>query len=246
MPFINTGVSGKAWINEHFQRDSVLAGLQQANDNDVVIISDVDEIPNIKNKQDFIDSVTQNKVLEVAMNHFHFFFDNALCRSRNLDGKCTKLALWGHSKAVTFSYIKEANLYTPEDIRQNTLVKDSTADGVCWKDLGWHFSYVIPKDDILDKFLSFSHTEVATHMAETGMLSGSDKIIEKVCNGGQGLWPALGLFNTDVNKYGYKTLDINDERVYSTELSDILNHKDLDDYMIASSCKPQLQLQEII
>ena len=44
------------WIRENFQRNCILRGLKEAADDDLIIISDADEIPNLKNIKQFMEN----------------------------------------------------------------------------------------------------------------------------------------------------------------------------------------------
>jgi beta-1,4-mannosyl-glycoprotein beta-1,4-N-acetylglucosaminyltransferase len=228
MPFPNAGDSGLAWHNENFQRNSVLAGMLNARDNDLIILSDVDEIPNIQNKEYFKDTVTQNNLVWISTIHFHFFLDNALCFNRNNDGICTELSTWIVSGAMSFGYINDR---TPSAAR----IENSRLQDISWNDIGWHFSYVVSKNEILDKILSFSHTDIAAYMNDSELLS-FNSIIDKVCEGGHGIFP-VGTYVSDTDK-PYDAIEITNDRIYSSELlSYIVTHEDtLDGYIISSSC----------
>ena len=132
--------NGIAWDNESAQRNYILNALQilGADDNDIVIISDVDEIVKesvIKNYNP-ISSLTAFK-----MDTYRYYFN---C----LEGKQN----WNMARIMNYSYLKNK---TPNEVR-NSGFERIIEDG------GWHFSYMGGYDKIIEKIESFSHTELNT------------------------------------------------------------------------------------
>lgn len=132
--------NGDAWENEKAQRNYILNSLQilGANDNDIVIICDVDEIIRksvIKNYSP-ISTLTALK-----MDTYRYYFN---C----LEGKQN----WNMARIMNFSYLKEK---TPNEVRNSGFER-------ILEDAGWHFSYMGGFDKIVEKIESFSHTELNT------------------------------------------------------------------------------------
>ncbi len=55
---VNSFVKGKVkyhenFVRENYQRNQIARGIQEASDNDLIIVSDVDEIPNLKKIKNF-------------------------------------------------------------------------------------------------------------------------------------------------------------------------------------------------
>jgi hypothetical protein len=48
LPEVEGSITDKSWTRERHQRDAIMRGLTDCKDNDVIIISDVDEIPSVK------------------------------------------------------------------------------------------------------------------------------------------------------------------------------------------------------
>ena len=53
MPEVEGTITDKSWARERHQRDAIMRGLTQCKDKDVIIISDVDEIPSVKAIQEY-------------------------------------------------------------------------------------------------------------------------------------------------------------------------------------------------
>lgn len=123
-----------AWSQEYFQRNAIMRGLIDCQPDDVILISDADEIPRPNAITAFIDS-PGIKVLE---QNLYYYFLNCRCASRN----------WLRGTRM----LRYQDLTTPQEIREHKGDKTVT-------DAGWHFSYLGGVDRIIDKLESFSHTE---------------------------------------------------------------------------------------
>jgi beta-1,4-mannosyl-glycoprotein beta-1,4-N-acetylglucosaminyltransferase len=132
--------NGNAWENEKEQRNHILFALTQlgASDNDIVIISDADEIIRRSTIENYnpISSLTALK-----MDTYRYYFN---C----LEGKQN----WDMSRVMNFSYLKDK---TPDFVRNSGFER-------VIHDAGWHFSYMGGYDKIIEKIESFSHTELNT------------------------------------------------------------------------------------
>ena len=124
-----------------------MKGLKNSNDNDLVIISDVDEIPdlnklNLFNKKNRYGVFCQKK------------FDYKLNLLNETEGD------WYGSKICL-----KKNLKSPQWLRDLKFKKypfwriDKIRDFQIIKDGGWHFSYLQSPESLLKKIASFSHGE---------------------------------------------------------------------------------------
>ena len=128
------------WNNEKFQRNCISRGIDKLSlqNNDVITITDLDEIPNpkmleqIKNK----DIVVDINILELD---FYYY---------NLHSKMDHL--WHHSKILTFQKYNELNIGCD---------KIRFYDCVIIKNAGWHLSYFGNEKFIKNKLENFSHQE---------------------------------------------------------------------------------------
>jgi beta-1,4-mannosyl-glycoprotein beta-1,4-N-acetylglucosaminyltransferase len=126
-----------ARIREEHQRNSITIGLDRLNlkDDDIVIISDADEIIN----PEIILKYKDNNFDMLALEQEFYFY--------NLNYKYPKI--WTFPKVVKYKMLKEL---TPEDIRLST-------NGLRVPNSGWHFSYFFGSQNIVDKIKNFSHQE---------------------------------------------------------------------------------------
>ena len=132
------------WERENLQRIELKRGFADAADDDVVMVSDTDEIPNpalvagaANHPRDGIRAFTQLM--------FYFYGDYL----------CTSDPFWVGTKAVSGAVARASSL---QDIRtdpkrlQRRVVK--VPDG------GWHYSYLGGVDTVIEKVQRFVHTEV--------------------------------------------------------------------------------------
>ena len=147
-------INGKYIMNavkrENFQRNAIIKGLDDASDNDWILISDLDEIPNLE----------KNNLSEIN-NHLVFFKQHMIYYKFNL---VLENYPWIGTKAC-----KKKNLRSPQWLRN---IKDRSYPW--WRfDIyfsenkytkikiiengGWHFSYIKSPEDIEKKLKSYLH-----------------------------------------------------------------------------------------
>ena len=134
-----------AWVRERCQRDSVNEYLATVcSDNDVVIISDADEIPQaeavLQYMQDFTDKLV---VLEQDTYYYYLNYKNIEMDEQYLN-----------SKILPYKMLKT---YTPCHIRyadKYNIVKYERISNA-----GWHFSFMGGTERIQDKLKAYAHQE---------------------------------------------------------------------------------------
>ncbi len=123
------------WKRETYQRNLINNYLDDvAEPDDIVIVSDVDEIP----RASVFDQIAKvDQVTTLTMDMYY-------CRLNFYDGK------WGGAKAVKYK-----NMKTAQETR-HTFTEKSIDNA------GWHFSYMGDPEFICNKIKSFSHSELDT------------------------------------------------------------------------------------
>ena len=135
---------------DYFQRESLVKGIKNADDNDMILISDLDEIPNLS-KLDL--SAIKNKIIIFEQKMFYY-------KLNLLYENCS----WYGTKAC-----KKSDLISPQWLRNVKAKKYSTwrldllfskkkyTDLFFVKDGGWHFTYLKEPKDLEKKLLNFAH-----------------------------------------------------------------------------------------
>ncbi|AOE41723.1 benzoate transporter [Pantoea agglomerans] len=149
------------WENEATARNQIMQGLAGAQDDDIVIVSDVDEIPRPEAIKAFSH---QHLCTTLHQQYFNFKFN---VRVLNEDGtpRCATLA-----KMVTCKTLRDFFMGQPELLR-NVKRRGTPIRENWWrwkwlnfrtktvKNAGWHFSWVMSDERISEKMSSISHTE---------------------------------------------------------------------------------------
>ena len=146
------------WIREYHQRNCIDRGIQQLSlkDNDLIIISDVDEIPNINT----IKSITNMDSL-ISLEQDNYYY--------NLNYRFDAIKICA-SKCMYYNiYVNKYNRL-PQNIR-NTYIN-------IIKNGGWHLSCFGDEFFIQNKLLNFSHQEF-----NNDEYINIDKIKERMLNG---------------------------------------------------------------
>jgi len=139
-------IGGESLVEQH-QRNSLVRGLKNSNDNDLIILSDVDEIPdltklNIFNKKNkyavFSQKMFNYKInlLNETENNWH---GSKICLKKNL-----KSPQW--LRNLKF---KKYPFWRIDKIRNIQIIENG----------GWHFSYLQDAEKISKKIKSFAHGE---------------------------------------------------------------------------------------
>ena len=128
-----------AWRVENFQRNYIKTACKKFSDNDILIISDVDEIPSIEKLQ-FIKSCDFKKIAPVALEQYLF----------HIDCNFLRLESWRGSIATT---IQKCNAFSPHQFRR---ARNRISHLV---DSGWSFSSFGGLSKIKEKLESIAHTE---------------------------------------------------------------------------------------
>jgi len=140
----------KSVCRENFQRNFISQGLKTCKDNDIIIISDVDEIPNLSNIR--FNNIS-NKIVFFEQFFFYYklnlynpgslWYGSRLCRFKDLVSpqwlrniKAKKYPCWRPD--IFFSKRKYNNI---------SIIKNG----------GWHFSYVMSPEDIYKKLNTYLH-----------------------------------------------------------------------------------------
>ena len=128
-----------AWRIENFQRNYIKTACKKFSDKDILIISDVDEIPS-KNKLEFILSCDFTKIAPIALEQ-HLF---------HLDCNYLRLESWRGSIVTTMQI---CNVFSPQQLRtaRNKISHFS--------DSGWSLSSFGGFEGVKRKFEAFTHKE---------------------------------------------------------------------------------------
>ena len=141
-----------SWQRENFQRNYIQKGLYDANQEDIIIISDLDEIPNLKqiNLENIGNSIYAFKQINFMykLNLVRDFnwFGSKLCKLKKLKSPQWLRSLKVHKK---YNYFRIDKFFSKNYIFDFKIIENG----------GWHFGWIRDVDEIIDKLNSFAHLE---------------------------------------------------------------------------------------
>ena len=167
LPVIDFPDLNNPWSMLEYQRNYSLNELNKFSEDSIVIVSDVDEIPNPEKIKLFIENDYKSAVFE------QIFFYYKL----NLVNKTQPK--WHGSKITKKKYLKTPNKLREKKIKQYSWWRfDKPTNIKIIKDGGWHFSFLYDVDGIIKKISSFQHTEF-----DKDEYKNKSKILKKIENG---------------------------------------------------------------
>ncbi len=178
-----------SWSYENFQRNSIAKVIEQADNNDIIILSDVDEIPNPKVIMACKD---MEGIKSLKMDIFVYFLNNLA-----LDRTCCDLQM--------------TKVFSPKDMGSLTLSEikfDKSIKQTEIKNGGWHFSNCGGEECARIKYLSCSYHENEDKNSREDLIKSYKKDIKR-----RRLWEVREfLFGIKINNYFPKYLVENKEK----------------------------------
>ena len=133
--------NGDPWEYEKFQRFAINHGLWECGDEDILVFSDLDEIPNpniFKGLHNINDDV-----VSLEMNFYYYFMN------------CMSGVKWYNAKVLKYRTFLNRSGRAVQKVRME--LNDRIINNA-----GWHFSYLGGIESIINKLESFSHQELNT------------------------------------------------------------------------------------
>lgn len=164
-----TSSDGNKWLYENYQRDAIMRGLKDCKPDDVIIISDCDEIPNPEAVKKYKKGICSLMQLRFGFSYNSIYVTIPFCRSPKI---CRYKELINPQKKIK-EKDKKYCLYSkyglPTYLR---FVK-----GKKIKNGGWHFSYIGNLENVRYKMHSIVEQQVNTANKNTDNL-----MLEKIQN----------------------------------------------------------------
>ena len=139
-----TNLNG-SWKRENFQRNYITRALENLNDDDYVIISDADEIPNLK------------KLKNIEKKKFTAFRQSNYCYKINMQN--VTFPDWYGSKLCKKKYLKSPQWLRNQKVKNYSFFNIFKINWNIIENGGWHFSFLMNPKDIKKKIKSFAHEE---------------------------------------------------------------------------------------
>mgnify|MGYP006169496831 FL=1 len=135
------------WIRENFQRNCITRGLAESNSEDLIIISDVDEIPDLKNINEYLKdkryAVFKQKAFYYKLNMQNitlpYWYGSRICKKKYL-----KSPQW--LRNLKF---KKRPFWRIDKYRLNNIIENG----------GWHFCNLKTPKELLYKYKNMAETK---------------------------------------------------------------------------------------
>lgn len=149
---IDMPMSKDAWVNDRYQRDQIFRGIEHADPDDLIIVSDLDEI--IRPAAIEYMRASKNTLFPIRMPLFNFKFNymRSEVEPYVVWGMAGRRHLFDHIKPDAFRALRFNYFTVPF---QYTL-----ADTEVIEHGGWHFGYMGNNEWLKDKAASFAHQEI--------------------------------------------------------------------------------------
>ena len=134
-----------AWKRENLQRNQIMDGILDADKDDWIIVSDLDEIPNLE-KINF--NTIENKLIFFEQHMIYYKFNLKL-----------ENFIWFGSKACKFKNLKSPQWLRDIKIKKKSFWKIFSEKIQIIDNGGWHFSFLKNPESIRNKIISYSHQE---------------------------------------------------------------------------------------
>lgn len=128
---VDTYPDDSPWERERYQPSQACQALEKCTEKDIVMISDVDEIP----RASIVKNLTPDKFYKLEMREFHYWLNCITGLSYGTTSTCNY-----QSGITTFDNLAGVRHF---------------ASGELIKNAGWHFSYMAPAENIKYKLESF-------------------------------------------------------------------------------------------
>lgn len=155
---------GDTHDRDTFQKNAVTRGLKDCTDDDIIIFSDLDEIPNPEKIKEILKDFQEDKIYHFAQRLFYCYLNmeevsgNLLSYAGEFEGVERKK--WIGTKMCSYKLLREQNLQLGE-----LRFPERKEIGIRVEDGGWHFGYMGGKGEkdikkrVQEKVISAAHQE---------------------------------------------------------------------------------------
>ena len=140
-----------AWVNDIFQRNAIMRGLDGADDEDIIIVEDADEIL----RPEIIDHMRANPkdIMGFRVPYFNFKLNYLLVNN------VESYHVW--SVACKRKYLEAPDAFRGTRFNLTQLPLNYEDETIrMYEHAGWHFTYLGDDEFIRNKIKSFAHTEL--------------------------------------------------------------------------------------
>lgn len=150
------------WVNENRQRNALIRGLSAAKDDDVIMVSDLDEIPRPEKITDAVVLARNGEIVRFLLDVYVYF-----ANFRDYRTPC-----WGlGTQMLSMATCRKSSLFDDWVYDRFTVKSENLGSTInkvrflkptkCIRHGGWHMTYLGGVDAVRTKLQSFSHQEAA-------------------------------------------------------------------------------------
>tara|TARA_Y100000389_G_scaffold190489_1_gene215398 strand:+ start:426 stop:1241 length:816 start_codon:yes stop_codon:yes gene_type:complete len=135
------------YLRENFQRNAIKRGIEKASDDDLIIISDLDEIPNPKKIKDF-----KKNMKYAVFKQLHFYYKINLQSQKNPYWYGSRICLKKYLESPQWLRnlkFKKRPFWRIDKFRLNNIIEDG----------GWHFCNLKDPEKLLYKYKNLCETD---------------------------------------------------------------------------------------
>lgn len=155
------------WPIENYQRNQIAIGLKDCAPEDMIIISDADELVSPATITHYRDNLEKQHLYQPVQDLYYYYFN------------CFVGSNWCRAKLLTYDLFNKFSDATTVRL----------ADGINLFNGGWHFGYLGGVDRVVQKLESFAHTEFNTPEYK------DRKMLEEFIDAGRGIIYSQPYFN---------------------------------------------------
>lgn len=139
----------EVWKNENLQRNNIQKGIEKINmqNNDLIIISDLDEIPDPNTIRYLKNNLRNNDKIGIVSLYQEMYYYSLTCKNANI---------WYRAKIVSYETYCSRYNKKPQDCRMDETVNKIVEKG------GWHLSCFGSAEFIQNKLKNGTHQEYNT------------------------------------------------------------------------------------
>jgi beta-1,4-mannosyl-glycoprotein beta-1,4-N-acetylglucosaminyltransferase len=160
---IEKTLSGDWWPHNHapygrdtYQKECLLRPLEFCNLEDIILISDADEIPNPETLKNIIDNFDPNQIYNLKQKMFNYYFN---CQKFNCPDEN-----WIGNIILSFDNFKKLPMCLLRTRRRGIMVDNG----------GWHFSFMGGREGSLIKMISGNETAMYTDHVKNSIQDNID------------------------------------------------------------------------
>lgn len=166
------------WKLEFYQRNSIVKGLKNCKPEDIILISDIDEIPRASVLKEYLEKGV-DRIYGFKMDMYMYFLNHKLIfdKESRMSKEQSEDGIWFGTAMVPKRLFKQKP-YRIRKTLMRTMRRGQVYDII--PNAGWHFSFMGGYNKIKQKLEAFSHTEFnLEHLKEENyindcLMSGKD------------------------------------------------------------------------